>query len=101
MKSFAFAAAISAVNALSDLEFKYMNYCAQFNKVTNDMGEFKLRMGHFADVDDFIQKWNSGNETHVAGHNQFSDWSRAEYKAMLGYVRSENDVRKVHIFDES
>merc|ERR1712241_1333011 len=44
---------------------------------------------------------NSGNETHVAGHNQFSDWSHAEYKAMLGYVRGEKDVRNVKIFDES
>ena len=32
MKSFAFAAAISAVNAISDIEFKYMNFCAMFNR---------------------------------------------------------------------
>ena len=101
MKSFAFAAAISAVNALSDMEFKYMNYCAQFNKVTNDMGEFKARMQNFAAVDAFIEENNSGNETHVAGHNQFSDWSHAEYKSMLGYVRGQSDKRNVKIFDES
>ena len=101
MKSFAFAAAISAVNALSDIEFKYMNYCAMFNKLHNDLDEFKSRLSNFADVEEFIQKNNRANETHVAGHNQFSDWTHAEYKAMLGYVRGEKDVRKVHIFDES
>ena len=101
MKSFAFAAVISATNALSAIEFEYMNYCAEFNKVTNDVEEFNFRLSNFAATDAFIKENNSGNETHVAGHNQFSDWSHAEYKAILGYVRGERDTRKVQIFDES
>jgi len=101
MKSFAFAAVISATNALSAIEFEYMNYCAEFNKVTNDVEEFNFRLSNFASTDAFVKENNSGNETHVAGHNQFSDWSHAEYKNILGYVRGERDVRNVQIFDES
>ena len=101
MKSFAFAAVFAAANAMSTTEFEYMQYCAQYNKVTNDVEEFTARMGNFAIVDKFISEWNAGNETHVAGHNQFSDWSHAEYKAILGYARSEQDVRNVQVFDES
>ena len=101
MKSFAFAAVFAAANAMSTVEFEYMQYCAQYNKVTNDVDEFNFRMGNFAIVDKFIKENNAGNETHVAGHNQFSDWSHAEYKSILGYVRGEADVRNVKIFDES
>merc|ERR1711934_533897 len=101
MKSFAFAAVFAAANAMSTTEFEYMQYCAQYNKVTNDVEEFNTRMGYFAFVDAFIKENNAGNETHVAGHNQFSDWSHAEYKSMLGYARGEQDVRNVKIFDES
>jgi cathepsin L len=101
MKSFAFAAVFAAANAMSTIEFEYMQYCAQYNKVTNDVEEFNTRMGNFAFVDAFIKENNAGNETHVAGHNQFSDWSHAEYKSILGYARGEQDVRNVKIFDES
>jgi cathepsin L len=91
----------AAANALSSIELEYMNYCAQYNKVTNDVDEFNFRLGNWRVVDAFIQEWNRGHNTHVAGHNQFSDWSHVEYKSMLGYVRGERDVRNVQIFDES
>ena len=101
MKSFAFASIFAAANALSSMEMEYMQYLAQFNKMTNDVEEFNFRMGNWALVDKFINEWNSGNETHVAGHNQFSDWSHAEYKAMLGYRRSELRPKNIKVFDES
>ena len=101
MKSFAFASIFAAANALSTIELEYMQYLAQFNKMTNDIDEFNFRLEHFKTADDFIKENNSGNETHVAGHNQFSDWSHAEYQAILGYRRSEQEVRNVKIFDES
>ena len=101
MKSFAFASIFAAANALSSMEMEYMQYLAQFNKMTNDVEEFNFRMGQWELVDKFIKENNSGNETHVAGHNQFSDWSHAEYKAMLGYRRSELRPKNIKVFDES
>ena len=93
MKSFAFAAVMAAANALSTAEFEYMNYLAEFNKVYNDVEEFTVRMNRFMEVDAFIKEQNASNGSYTAGHNQFSDWHFAEYKAMLGYVRGESDVR--------
>ena len=101
MKSFAFAAIFAAANALNSVEYEYMNYLAQYNKVSNDVEEFNFRLSNFAAVDAFIKENNSGSETHVAGHNQFSDWSHAEYKAILGYVRGEAATKNIKMFDES
>ena len=101
MKSFAIAALAAYANALTSAEFDYMNYVAKYNKVTNDVEEFSLRAARFAFVDKFIKEMNASDNTHVAGHNQFSDWYATEYKSILGYVRGESDERNVVMFDES
>jgi cathepsin L len=102
MKSFAFAGVIAAANAISEIELKYANYLAQFGKVINSVEEFGMRMENFAIVDEFIEEHNSNNSTHVAGHNQFSDFTRAEYRNMLGKKANEPTiVGKTHTFDES
>ena len=100
MKSFAFAAIAAAANALTSAEFEYMNYVARFNKVHSDVEEFSLRAARFAFVDKFINEHNASGDTHVAGHNQFSDWYATEYKSILGYVRGESDVRSPVWLDE-
>merc|ERR1719276_237230 len=97
MKSFAFAATMAAANALSTVEFDYMNYMAQYNKVINDVEEFAMRAANFDRVDAFINEHNSSNSTYTAGHNQFSDWTEAEYKQILGYVRGERSERKTPV----
>ncbi len=102
MKSFAFAAVAGVTSALNSAEFEYMQYVAKFNKQSNDVEEFQVRMANFANTDKFVKEHNASNSTHVAGHNQFSDWSHAEYKAMLGYVRGEQNPKKnIKIFEET
>ena len=97
MKSFAFAALAAAASALNNVEFEYMNYMAQFNKYSNDMNEFQMRLEQFTATDAFIKENNASNASHVAGHNQFSDWTYAEYKSILGYRRGEKDVSKMRL----
>ena len=97
MKSFAFAATMAAANALSTVEFEYMNYMAQYNKVINDVEEFAMRKSNFERVNAFVQEHNASNATYTAGHNQFSDWTEAEYKQILGYVRGERSERKTPV----
>ena len=100
MKSFVLAATMVAVNALNSIEFEYMQYAAKFNKFSDDVETFNARMGNFAKVDQFIKEHNEPN--YQVGHNQFSDLSHAEYKAMLGYRRGEFDRKdRIKIFDES
>jgi C1A family cysteine protease len=101
VKSFAFAAIFAATNALSSIEYEYMNYCAQFGKVSNDVDEFNFRMENFAAVDAFINEHNASNATYTAGHNQFSDWSHVEYKNILGYVSDPMVVKKPVVLDTS
>ena len=36
------------------------------------------------EVDQYIKEVNASGASHVVGHNQFSDWSPADLKVMLG-----------------
>jgi cathepsin L len=100
MKSFAFAAVAGVTSALNSAEFEYMQYVAQWNKQSNDVREFQVRMANFANADKFIKEENATQASYTVGHNQFSDWHRAEYKAILGYTRGEQNVRSnIKVFE--
>ena len=88
MKSFAFAITLSAANALSTVEFEYMNYLARFNKQSADFADFNARREAFEEADAFIKAHNAqSSNNYTVGHNQFSDWYPHEIKAMNGYRR--------------
>ena len=96
MKSFAFAAIFGAATAI---EFDYLSYMAKFNKVVTDVEEFATRVENFRFVHNFIENHNKSGANWTAAHNQFSDYSEAEYKQMLGFVNSDRIEREVTLFE--
>ena len=100
MKAFATAITMSVASALDEL--KYINYLAKFGKEINSVEEFATRLVHFSTLDEHIEEHNAGNHNYTLGHNQFSDWSREEYKAILGYKPElEPTAKTFTTFDES
>merc|ERR1712166_800314 len=65
MKSFAFATLAAAVTALSNTEFEYMQYVAKFNKASNSVDEFAMRLTNFQETSDFITEQNETNASSV------------------------------------
>ena len=64
---------------------------ASFNQHMTEQGlsfatieEYHARRQIFAKKDRFINEHNAQNETFELGHNKFSTWTDAEYKAILG-----------------
>jgi len=100
MKSFAFAALVSAVCA-SD-EFEFMSYLTKWNKSYGTRDEFNFRLTKFLESDSKIKALNAEEgRTSVHGHNQFSDWTHDEYKRLLGgYLTIEDDYEATVTFDE-
>jgi hypothetical protein len=90
MKHFAYILTATSVvaNPLKDGENqgKFMEYMAQYNKSYDTREEFGEHMVNFVAMDDYIASVNmEGSEyTHQAGHNKFSDWSRSEFKKLMG-----------------
>ena len=88
MKSYAFAAIASAAAAISADHLEFTNYAARFNKVYEDMKEYAFRFERFNHHHKLISEHNDTKANFTLGQNQFSDWTDAEYEAILGYVGS-------------
>ena len=85
------------------INFDYLGHIARYNRSFADVAEFAKRLENFTIAHNWINEHNASGASWVAGHNQFSDWSHAEYKAILGYAgRSETEVRAApKVFDTS
>ena len=93
MQSFALAALASVAASISTDELEFFKYAARFNKVYEEVEEFAVRLERFSYWNRIINEHNNntnGANFHL-GHNQFSDWTDDEYKAILGYVKPETD----------
>ena len=101
MHTFAAAILLGAASALSTVELTYMNHLARFGKNIADLEEFNTRLGFFSESEAAINESNAEGHSYVLGHNQFSDYSREEYTAMLGYKAGPQEVHAYKHFDES
>ena len=101
MKAFAAAVTLGAVSALDVMELKYMQHLAKFGKNMGSVEEFNKRLVYFGTLDQYIEEHNAEGHNYTLGHNQFSDWSRTEYTAMLGYKPEAGVEREYTIYDES
>ena len=104
MKYFAIAALASVAAVISADELEFLNYVARYNKVYEEIEEFALRLERFIHWHRIINDHNATNgPSFTLGHNQFSDWTDAEYAAILRYVKpgtDESQERRVQDFDK-
>merc|ERR1719162_1353899 len=83
------------------INFNFLAHMATYNRQITDVTEFAMRVENYTYIHNFINEHNASGANWVAGHNQFSDWSFAEYKAMLGYTGTRDAVKEATIFEES
>ena len=103
MKAFATTTILSATYALEIKELKYMQHLAKFGKTIESVEEYGTRLMYFSTTDELIEEHNAGSHNYTLGHNQFSDWSKAEYESILGHLPKPNETtaKNYTTFDES
>ena len=76
---------------ITEEEMAYMRYVTEWGKSYGTKAEFVFRMEQFKKTMAKMAEHES-NEEHnsTVGLNQFSDWTEAEYKRLLGYKPREN-----------
>ena len=86
MRSFFALAAAATANATIayEVDSAFIEFIAKHGKAYNSIEEFNLRHDNFKFIDSEIKRFNSMNLSSVHAHNEFSDWSREEYRRMLG-----------------
>jgi len=76
---------------ITEDEMAYMRYVTEWGKSYGTKAEFVFRMEQFKQTMANIAEHES-NDAHksTVGLNQFSDWTHAEYKKLLGYKSRQN-----------
>jgi len=86
---------------LTEEEMMYMQYVTEYGKSYGTKAEFEFRFEQFKQTLAKMAEHNAQNEHQsTVGHNQFSDWTSAEYKKMLGY-KPRKDNLEAEILDTS
>ena len=84
MKAFACAGLVAVASAMDQVYLEYLNHVARYGREFKEERTFAMRLKRYLEVDQYIKKVNASGASHVLGHNQFSDWSPSEFKAMRG-----------------
>ena len=86
MKSFFALALAGAVSAtvMDSNDYRFMSFIVEHSKEYATVEEYNMRKSNYMFMDAEIVRINQSQETHVAGHNYLSDYSREEYTKMLG-----------------
>ena len=88
MKAFAMLAGAAAA---SQIDTKFMEYISNHGKSYGTVAEYKFRLAQFEKLDQLIEEHNSQNgSSYTLGHNQFSTWTKSEFKRIQGYKPDEN-----------
>merc|ERR1712086_130506 len=77
----------------------YMKYVTEYGKSYGTKAEFEFRLDQFKKTLNKMALHNSHKST--VGHNQFSDWTDAEYKRLLSYKGKQTNNLDAEILDTS
>merc|ERR1719453_2030753 len=87
---------------ITEEEMMYMKYVTEWGKSYGTKAEFDFRMEQFKKTLNKMALHNSDNaHKSTVGHNQFSDWTDAEYKKLLGYKGKQINNEEAEILDTS
>jgi len=94
MKTFALACLVASACAMSQIESAFLEYISQHGKAYSNLAEYEMRLRNFAIKHAKIEEHNATESAYKVGHNKFSDWTDAEFKATLTY-KSEGQIGEV------
>jgi len=87
---------------ITEEEMMYMKYVTEYGKSYGTKAEFEFRLDQFKKTLNKMALHNSDNShKSTVGHNQFSDWTDAEYKRLLSYKGKQTNNLDAEILDTS
>jgi C1A family cysteine protease len=75
-------------NVSYEVEAAFMDHMSQFGLSYGTQEEYEFRLNIFAEKTAKIEEINSSQSAFTVGYNQFTTWTDAEYKRLLGAKRT-------------
>jgi len=85
---FAIAAAFAglvAATPMGEFEHEFIKFVAKNNRRFATKEEFEARLAEFSKNAKFVQEFSQKNSTQTVALNAMADWTREEYRQLLGY----------------
>jgi C1A family cysteine protease len=101
MKTFAAVAMIGVASAMSEIESAFLGWITEHGKSYTSMEEYGFRLSQFVRAHNEIMTHNESSASFKLGHNTMSDWTEAEYKALLTYQPMEEHMLNVEYHPET
>lgn len=91
-------AAVATATPMGEFEHEFIKFIAQNNRRYATREEYLARYAEFERVEKFISEWNQTGQ-HKVAHNHMSDWTREEYRQLLGYKAELKQESEVESFE--
>ena len=94
---------LSNLSTITSADYQFMAFVSEYGKSYGTIAEYQFRSDIFKNALKEIEEHNkSGLHTHSLGINEFSDWTAAEMKVMLGTKPELNTTTQPYtILDDS
>ena len=101
MKTFIALAFAGVASALTDMEHEFFDFIVNFGKSYNTVEEYQFRIAQFERAHQEIKAHNATDSTFTLGHNHMSDWTQAEYEAILTHSPMPEDEMNLEYHPET
>ena len=80
-------AGLAAAHTNDELDYKFVHYLAEHNKMYDTMEEYMMRFAIFSEAEAAIRANEADPySSHTMAHNMFSDMTNEEFKQHIGIV---------------
>ena len=74
-------AGLAAAHTNDEIDYKFVHYLAEHNKMYDTMEEYMMRFAIFSEAEAAIRSNEADpNSSHTMAHNMFSDMTNEEFK---------------------
>lgn len=96
--SFIYIASESPIKSISlvqkpNREGDFHSWASKYQRNYQTQTEYKFRLNIFLKNLEKIESHNAGDHSHKLGLNKFADWTKEEYKSILGYKQMKDKLK--------
>jgi C1A family cysteine protease len=86
---------------MSEIESAFLGFITEHGKSYTSTAEYGFRLSQFARAHAEIEEHNMTESTFKLGHNKMSDWTEAEYLAILTHQPMPEEEKRVEYHPET
>ena len=88
-------AALAVATPMGEFEHEFIKFLAKHNRRYGTKEEYNMRLVEFTRNHKFVLDFNKKGTTQTVAINHMGDWTREEYRGLLGYMDIPRDTENI------